>query len=152
MSEWLSVIRPRRMGLQMLRPVTALGNRLHVEWVDFYGDFTMHACIADDAGQRTQVCIDGRATSPTRYRLFQQARHPNQPGAALVELGALEEGIVIPLLSNYLDSGGPKALNLTEYGWELARETLLRFGEPIISVPAAAVERREKGMNVDGKC
>jgi hypothetical protein len=51
------------------------------------------------------------------------------PSAALVELGALEEGIVIPLLSKYLDSGGPKALGLTEHGWELAKETLLRFGE-----------------------
>ena len=128
----------------MYIPVSALGRRLHVEWVDFYGDRTMHACIADDAGQRTQVCIDGRATSPTRYRLFQQARHPNQPSAALVELGALEEGIVIPLLSKYLDSGGPKALNLTEYGWDLARETLSRFGEPVISEPRAATQDGEK--------
>jgi hypothetical protein len=90
----------------------------------------MHACLSDEAGQRTAVCIDGRKNSPTRYRLFEQARHPNQPGAALVELGAPEEGIVIPLLSKYLDSGGSKALGLTEYGWELAREILLRFGEP----------------------
>jgi hypothetical protein len=51
----------------------------------------------------------------------------------LVELGAEEEGIVVPLLSRYLDSGGPKALGLTEYGWELARETLLRLGEPAVS-------------------
>jgi hypothetical protein len=47
-------------------------------------------------------------------------------------LGAPEEGIVVPLLSHYLDSGGPRALGLTEYGWELARETLLRLGEPIV--------------------
>jgi hypothetical protein len=117
-------------GSLMQLPVTALGKGLRVEWVDFYGDHTMHACISDEAGLRTEVCIDGRTNSPTRYRLFQQARHPNQPGAALVELGAPEEGIVIPLLSKYLDSGGPKALGLTEYGWELAKETLLRFGEP----------------------
>ena len=63
------------------------------------------------------------------YRLFQQARHPSQPEAALVELGAPAEGIVIPLLSKYLDSGGPKALGLTEYAWELAKEILLHFGE-----------------------
>ncbi len=111
-------------------PVTALGKGLRIEWIDFYGDHTMYACISDEAGQRTEICIDGRMNSPTRYRLFQQARHPNVPGAALVELGAPEEGIVIPLLSEYLDSGGPKALGLTEYGWELAKETLLRFGEP----------------------
>ncbi|MCI0638892.1 MAG: hypothetical protein L0Y72_05215 [Gemmataceae bacterium] len=110
-------------------PVTALGKRLRVEWVDFYGDLTMHACISDETGQRTEVCIDGRKNSPTRYRLFQQARHPRQAGAALVDLGALEEGIVVPLLSKYLDSGEPKALELTECGWELARETLLRLGE-----------------------
>lgn len=49
----------------------------------------------------------------------------------MVELGAEEEGIVIPLLSRYLESHGPKAAGLTEYGWDLAHETLLRFGEPI---------------------
>lgn len=113
----------------MQLPVSALGGRLRVEWVDFYGDHTMHACISDEAGQRTQICIDGRRDSPTRYRLFQQARHPSKPGAALVELGAPEEGIVIPLLSKYLEAGGPKALSLTEYGWELAKEILLRFGD-----------------------
>src|SRR5262245_9718206 len=113
----------------MQLPVAALSNRLRVEWVDFYGDLTMHASISDECGQRTDVCIDGWKNSPTRYPLFQQARHPNQPGAVLVELGAVEEGIVIPLLSKYLDSGGPKALGLSEYGWELAKETLLHFGE-----------------------
>lgn len=109
--------------------LAALGKGLRVVYVDFYGDHTMHALISDEAGQRTTICIDGRKNSPTRYRLFQQARHPNKPGAVLIELGAPEEGIVIPLLSKYLDSGGPKALGLTEYGWELAKETLLRFGE-----------------------
>jgi hypothetical protein len=88
------------------------------------------ARIVDEVGQCTMVCIDGRKDSPTRYRLFQQARHPNQSGAVLVELGAVEEGIVISLLSNFLDSAGPKALDQTEYGWESARETRLRFGEP----------------------
>lgn len=117
------------MGL----PVTALGKGLRVEWVDFYGDHTMHACLSDEAGQRIEVCIDGRKDSPTRYRLFQQGRHPRQAGASLVELGSEEEGIVIPLLSRHLDSGGPKALGLTEYGWERARETLARYGEPAVS-------------------
>jgi hypothetical protein len=116
----------------MLVPVTALGGRLWVEWVDFYGDHTMTACIIDSTGQRTHVCFDGRASSPTRYRLFQQARHPRQPGAVLVELGGQEEGIVVPLLSHWIDSGGPKTLGLTAFGWELARETLLRLGEPIV--------------------
>jgi hypothetical protein len=122
-----------RPGPLMQIPVTALGRGLRVEWVDFYGDLTMHACISDDAGRRTEVCFDGRRNSPTRHRLFQRARHPRQPGASLVELGAEEEGIVVPLLSRYIDSGGPKALGLNEYGWELARETLLRYGEPTVS-------------------
>ena len=120
----------KELGSLMWQHLTAIGKGLRVEWVDFYGDHTMHACISDEAGQQTVICIDGRKNSPTRYRLFLEARHPNQKGATLVELGASEEGIVIPLLSKYLDSGGPKALNLTEYGWELAKETLLRFGEP----------------------
>jgi hypothetical protein len=110
-------------------PLSALGKRLRVEWIDFYGDHTMHARISDEAGQQTEVCIDGRKNSRTRFRLFQQGRHPNKQGATLVELGAPEEGIVIPLLSKYIDSGGPKSLGLSEYGWELAKETLLRFGE-----------------------
>jgi hypothetical protein len=111
-------------------PVAALGKGLRIGWVDFYGDLTMHAWLSDDAGQGTAICIDGRANSPTRYRLFQQGRHPSQASAVLVELGAPEEGIIVPLLSKYLDSGGPKALGLTEYGWELAKETLLHLGEP----------------------
>jgi hypothetical protein len=109
-------------------PVTALGKGLRVEWLDVYRDLTLHARLVDGAGQRTSICIDGRKCSPTRYRLFQQGRHPRQTGVTLVELGAPEEGIVVPLLSHYLDSG-PRAVGLTEYGWELARETLLRLGE-----------------------
>src|SRR6187549_97572 len=115
----------------MFLPVTALGQKLCVEWIDFYGDHTMHACISDEAGQRTAICIDGRKNSRTRFRLYQQARHPAKPEAVLVELGAPEEGIVIPLLSRYLDSHGAKAACLTEFGRDLALEILLRFGEPI---------------------
>jgi hypothetical protein len=128
----------------MQLPVTALGKGLRVAWVDFYGDPTMHACISDEAGQRTEICIDGRKDSPTRNRLFQQARHPNKAGAVLVELGAPPEGIVIPLLSRYLDSHGPKAAGLTEYGWELARETLLRYGEPAVSGTTAQSSEAER--------
>src|SRR5262245_18420439 len=117
----------------MLLPVRALGNRLRVERVDCYGDHTMHACISDEAGQRTHVCIDGRVNSPTPSRVFQQARHPSNPRAVLIEAGAEADGIVIPLLSLYLDSHGPKASGLTGYVWELALETLLRYGEPSVS-------------------
>jgi hypothetical protein len=118
----------------MYVPVTSLGRGLHVEWVDFYGvgasgDGTMTAVLSDNDGRTTAVCFDGRVNSPTRYRIFQQARHPGQPGAVLVELGSPEEGIVVPVISRWLDSGDPKALGLTELGWELARQTLLRLGE-----------------------
>jgi hypothetical protein len=113
----------------MLAPITSLGPGLRVQWVDLYGDGTMMASLADSDGQVTHVCIDGRASSPTRGRLFQQARHPRQVGAVLVELGGEEEGIVVPLISRWLDSAGPKALELTELGWEMARDTLLRLGE-----------------------
>jgi hypothetical protein len=133
----------------MRLPVTELGRGIRLEWVDFYGDHTMHARLVDDAGQRTEVCIDGRANSPTRYRLFQRARHPRQPGAVLVDLGAPEEGIIVPLLSRYLDSAGPKALGLTEYGWELARETLLRLGEPVVPEVAAKKAEAEPGAAAD---
>jgi len=133
----------------MQLPLTTLGKRLLVEWLDFYGDGTLHACISDEAGQRTAICIDGRKNSPTRYRLFQQARHPNKPGAVLVELGAPEEGIVIPLLSRYLDSHGPKASGLTEYGWELAWETLLHYGEPAVSGTAVQSSEAEPGAAAD---
>ena len=61
----------------------------------------------------------------------------------MVDLGAPEEGIVVPLLSKYLDSGGPKALGLTEYGWELARETLLHLGEPVFSGVQAKTSEAE---------
>lgn len=90
-------------------PITALGKGLRVQHVDFYGDLTMHASLIDDAGQWMEVCIDGRKDSPTRYRLFQQGRHARKPGASLIELGGQEEGIVIPLLSRYLDMGGLEA-------------------------------------------
>ena len=133
-------------GVPMQIPITSLGKGLRVEWVDFYGDLTMHACLSDAAGQRTAVCIDGRSNSPTCYRLFQQAQQPRQPGATLVELGAPEEGIVVPLLSKYLDSGGPKALNLTEYGWELARETLLHLGEPFVAGERENIAEAERDV------
>jgi hypothetical protein len=48
----------------MQPPVTALGKGLKVEWVDFYGDHTMHACLSDEPGQRIEICIDGRKNSP----------------------------------------------------------------------------------------
>jgi hypothetical protein len=109
-------------------PISSLGGNLRISFVDAYGDGTVHAWLGDENGRGTSVCIDGRKNSPTRYRLFEQARHPNQPGAVLIELGAIEEGIVVPLLSRWLDSVEARKC-FTEYGYELIRETLLRLGD-----------------------
>ena len=76
----------------MLVPIASLRKGLHVRLVDFYGDGTMMASLADSAGQRTHVCFDGRASSPIRHRLFQQARHPRQQGAVLLELARVGHG------------------------------------------------------------
>ena len=115
----------------MLVPISSLCRNLRVVLVDFYGDGIMWASITDDADQLTHVCFDGRANSPTRHRLFQQARHPTKEGAVLIELGEPEEGIVVSLLSHWLDK--PEArTNLTELGWERARDTLLHLGESTI--------------------
>ncbi len=110
-------------------PVASLGRGMRVEWVDFYGNGVMSAALADAEGQRADVCFDGRANSPTRGRLFEGRRHPGKDGARLLELGGPEEGIIVPLISRWIDSGGPKALGLTERGWELVKESLLRIGE-----------------------
>ena len=60
--------------------------------------------LEDERGRGTEVCIDGRKNSPTRYRLFEQTRHPNRQGAVLIELGAVEEGIVVHEVCQWLES------------------------------------------------
>jgi hypothetical protein len=116
----------------MLYPIASLGKDLRVEWVDCYGDGTVTAGITDSEGRQTHVCIDGRTNSPTRHRLFEQARHPRKDGAVLVELGAPVEGIVVPLLSRWLDldEARESRKELTERGIEMVQEALLHFGEP----------------------
>src|SRR5258707_339884 len=89
----------------MLYPLSSLGHELFVEWADGWGDGTIMAAITDKEGRKTHVCIDGRKNSPTRYRLFEQGRHPNYQGAVLVELGSAEEATLVPLLSRWCDSG-----------------------------------------------
>jgi hypothetical protein len=122
----------------MLSPVSSLSRDVYVEWLDGYGDGTIMAALVDSQGRKTHVCIDGRKTSPTRYRLFEQARHPNQAGAILVELGSSEEGILVPLLSRYCDTrykpwnpstDAPR--EETQMLKQLLKEALLRLGDPI---------------------
>lgn len=113
----------------MFYPIASLVGNLEADAVDGYGDGTICAWVGDDQGRGTQICIDGRKGSPTRNRLFEQARHPRMRGAALIDLGAPDEGIVVPLLSRWLDSD--KALKwLTRYGKEMVQAALLRLGEP----------------------
>jgi hypothetical protein len=114
----------------VLSRVACLGNDVRVTLMDAYGDGTVWAALEDGQGRYTQVCIDGRRGSPTRHRLFEQARHPRQQSAVLVELGAPEEGVIVPLLSRWLDSGEARQLGLTEAGKEIIQAGLLRLGEP----------------------
>lgn len=53
------------------------------------------------------ACIDDRAGSPTRHRLFVGARHPDDADAKLVELGDEIEGLVVSALSWWIDDGCP---------------------------------------------
>ena len=116
-----------------LVPVSLLGDSPRVAIADAYGDGTVWFAIDGSEDTFALVCLDGRQDSPTRHRLFDQAKHPRKPGAVLLDLGAPEEGIVVPLVSRWLDSAEPRKLGLTEYGWQLIRNALLRLGEPIIA-------------------
>ena len=127
----------------MLTPVLSLGRDLAVEWLDAYSDGTIMAAIRDARKQKTHVCIDGRTTSPTAYRLFERARHPNQSVAVLVGLGSIEEGILVPLLSRYCDSPYRRSTIETDAPKEetqqlkvLLKELLIRYGEPPVPVNA----------------
>jgi hypothetical protein len=112
----------------MPKSISSLGGNLRVALVGAYGDGTIHARLEDEHGRGTEVCIDGRKNSPTRYRRFEQARHPNKQGAVLIDLGAPEEGIVVPLISRWLDSDEARRW-FTEMGFEKVRDTLTRLGE-----------------------
>ena len=116
----------------MLSPISTLEGTIHVVLADAYGDGTVWFALEDSNARRTHVCIDGRKLSPTRNRLFEAARHPSMTDATLVELGADEEAVVVPLISNWLDSAVPEALGLNEYGWGIIRDGLLRLGEPSV--------------------
>jgi hypothetical protein len=112
----------------MLSPISTLGRSARVVLADAYGDGMVWFAFEDAEGRYSTVCIDGRQGSPTRYRLFDMARHPKKPSAVLLDLGSAEEGIVIPLVSRWLDSAPPRVLGLHDIGWELLRDTLIRIG------------------------
>jgi len=113
----------------MLSAIKSLNESVTVQGGDAYGDGTVWFSIQDSTGRVAHVCIDGREGSETRFRLFDRARHPKAADAVLIDLGAPEEGTVVSLVSTWLESGTPKELGLTEYGWDLIRGTLYRIGE-----------------------
>jgi hypothetical protein len=102
----------------------------YVSWVDaLWSDGTVWFEIDDAVGGSAVVCIDDREGSPTRYRLFEQANHPGKPEAVLIELGSVAEGIVVPLLSSWLDSDEARQRVRPEF-IERMVGYLLRYGEP----------------------
>ena len=108
--------------------LSSLGEVPHVAWVDG-SDGIVWFEIDDAEGRTAVVCIDGRESSPTRYRLFERARHPAKPDAALLDLGSWEEGFVVPLLSCWLDSAEARRWLRPEIIDRLVGY-LLRLGDP----------------------
>jgi hypothetical protein len=111
----------------MLAPISALSDSARVVLADLYNDGTAWFSLKDAEGHYATACIDGRQGSPTRYRLFDRARHPKRAEAVLIDLGAPEEAVVIPLVSRWLDSAESRK-QLTEVGWERLRDALIRIG------------------------
>src|SRR4051794_24049587 len=105
-------------------PISRLGPSPRGVLVDHSGDGTIWWVIEDASEQSAVVCLDGQVGSPTRFRLIEGTRHPRHPGGRVLDLGCLEEGIVVPLLSGWLDSPQSR-VTLTEYGFEVIREALL---------------------------
>jgi hypothetical protein len=112
----------------MLMPVIALADDRRVVLVDLYGESVVWAAIEDSQQRRAHVCIDCRAGSPTRNRIFDQARHPSKLGAVLVELGAPEEGIVVSLISRWCDDEEANR-GYREEGIAIIRNALLHVGD-----------------------
>lgn len=118
-------------GSVTITSLSTLGEPFVVAIADAYGDGVVWFAIDGADDRFALVYIDGRADSPTRNRLFDGAKHPKR-GGQIIDLGAREEGIVISLVSKWLDSAEPRELGLTDFGWELIRDSLLRYGEPIV--------------------
>src|SRR6516164_9128544 len=114
-------------------PISALGRAPRAGWVDCCADGTIWFELDDAAGQYAVVCIDSREWSSTRHRLFEGARHPGRPGAVLLELGSLEEGVVVPVLSTWLDSDKTRK-QIRPEAIERIIHDLLRLGDPGVAV------------------
>lgn len=89
-------------------PVARLGKSIRVTLFDAYGNWTdgfvLWWSLEDEHGEHAVVGLDDRKASPTRCRLFEGARHPAKGSCVWIELGSVDEGMIVPVLSQYLDS------------------------------------------------
>lgn len=115
--------------------IASLTGEIRVESLDCCGTpeegYVVCAKLRDARGHFATVCIDHLTGSPTQHRLFEGARHPRDAQAVMIELGAAEEGIVIPLLSTWLDHwepwhGSPHDFVIKE----AVQEAVLHLGDP----------------------
>ena len=113
----------------MLSSLSSLRSLIKVTLVDAYGDGTIWFSLRGSCNRHATLFMDGRAESLTRYRLFDGGRHPSSNNMTLLDLGSVEEGIVIPLVSHWIDSGEMER-QFTEYGVEKFLKTFNRYGEP----------------------
>jgi hypothetical protein len=132
-----------------LDSILDLDDSARVIWVDSYSTNVFWVDFEDASGRRATVGIDLRKDSPTRNCLFEKARHPNKPGAVVLELGGEEEGIAIPLISRWLDSDEPRKMGYREEGLQHVKNAFLRLGEPIVAAeqsisPPAKEKSRQK--------
>lgn len=113
----------------MLQPLLSLGADRRVVLVDMYDHGDVMWALIQDSQQRTaHVCIDCRPNSPTRNRLFDRARHPQEPSAILIELGAPEEGIAVSMISRWCDEEDT-VRHYREAGVEMVKSALLHLGD-----------------------
>lgn len=93
----------------MIVPFDSLILDCKIVLVDSYRHFdpwtsgVLWAAIEDSRGHRSHVCIDDRADSPTRGRIYVDARHPSKQRAKLVLLGDETEGALVSLFSRWCD-------------------------------------------------
>jgi hypothetical protein len=114
-----------------LHSVLELDHTIQCTWVDNYSQNVFWATFQDSTGRGTHVCLDLRNDSATQSRLFEKARYPTMPEAVLLELGGEEEGIVIPLISRWLDSEEPHRVGFRAEGLDILIKGFLRVGESV---------------------
>ncbi len=101
----------------MIYPIAQLSGAVRVTFVDCYGSGSVWWFVLRDQKRREAfACIDRRELSPTFNRLFDGSRHPKQPNVKLLDLGSVEESIVVPAISRCLDSEGLDRQQFTDFG------------------------------------